>query len=171
MREDDSVGVLNQISYLDGVGGNQSTLSAYFIPSNSVDPLTDSQTLNFGSEKSEYSRTNYDKSLFSTYYKNYIVDTFSENRRISKFQAYLPLSIISKLKLQDKIIVFNNLYKINTISTNLQNGLSTFELINEVTNFTISALANPQDEARTIDNDTTTADTTLVRADNALQRI
>ena len=171
MREDDSVGVLNQISYLDDVGGNQSTLSAYFIPSNSVDPLTDSQTLNFGSEKSEYSRTNYDKSLFSTYYKNYIVDTFSENRRISKFQAYLPLSIISKLKLQDKIIVFNNLYKINTISTNLQNGLSTFELINEVTNFTISALANPQDEARTIDNDTTTADTTLVRADNALQRI
>ena len=53
----------------------------------------------------------------------------------------------------------------------MQNGLSTFELINEVTNFTISALANPQDEARTIDNDTTTADTTLVRADNALQRI
>ena len=171
MREDDSVGVLNPISYLDGVGGNQSTLNAYFIPSNSVDPLTDTQTLNFGSEKSEYARTNYDKSLFSTYYKNYIVDTFSENRRLSKFQAYLPLSIISQLKLQDKIIVFNNLYKINTISTNLQNGLSTFELINEVTNFTISALANPQDEARTIDKDTTTADTTLVRADNAIQKI
>ena len=171
MREDDTVGVLNPISYLDGVGGNQSTLNAYYIPSNSVNPLTDTQTLNFGSEKSEYARINYDKSLFSTYYKNYIVDTFSENRRLSKFQAYLPLSIISKLKLQDKIIVFNNLYKINTISTNLQNGLSTFELINEVTNFTISALANPQDEARTIDNDTTTADTTLVRADNALQRI
>jgi len=171
MREDDSFGVLNPISYLDNVGGNQSTLNAYFVPSNSVDPLTSTQTLNFGSEKSEYARVNYDKSLFSTYYKNYIVDTFSENRRISKFKAYLPLSIISKLKLQDKIIVFNNLYKINTISTNLQNGLSTFELINEVTNFTISALANPQDQARTIDDDFTTADSTLVRADNALQRI
>ena len=171
MREDDSVGVLNQISYLDGVGGNQSTLSAYFIPSNSVDPLTDTQTLNFGSEKSEYARTNYDKSLFSTYYKTYIVDTFSKSRRLSKFKAYLPLTIISKLKLQDKIIVFNNLYKINTISTNLQNGLSTFELINEVTDFTVSATANQESEARTADNTTITADTTEVRASLGLLRI
>ena len=171
MREDASYGVLNQISYLDGVGGNQSTLSAYFIPSNSVDPLTDTQTLNFGSEKSEYARTNYDKSLFSTYYKNYIVDTFSQSRRLSKFKAYLPLTIISKLKLQDKIIVFNNLYKINTISTNLQNGLSTFELINEVTDFTVSATANQESEARTADNTTITADTTEVRASLGLLRI
>ena len=171
MREDDSVGVLNSISFLDGVDGNQSTLNAYFVPSNSVDPLTDTQTLNFGSEKSEYSRTNYNKSLFNTYYKNYIVDTFSENRRISKFQAYLPLSIISKLKLQDKIIVFNNLYKINTISTNLQSGLSTFELINEVTNFTISATANPESGARTADTTTITADTILIRASLGLLRI
>ena len=171
MREDDSVGVLNQISYLDGVGGNQSTLSAYFIPSNSVDPLTDTQTLNFGSEKSEYARTNYDKSLFSTYYKTYIVDTFSESRRLSKFKAYLPLTIISKLKLQDKIIVFNNLYKINTISTNLQNGLSTFELINEVTDFTVSATANQESESRTADTTRITADTTEVRASLGLLRI
>ena len=171
MREDDSVGVLNQISYLDGVGGNQSTLSAYFIPSNSVDPLTDTQTLNFGSEKSEYARTNYDKSLFSTYYKTYIVDTFSQSRRLSKFQAYLPLTIISKLKLQDKIIVFNNLYKINTISTNLQNGLSTFELINEVTDFTVSATANQESESRTADTTRITADTTEVRASLGLLRI
>ena len=171
MREDDSVGVLNQISYLDGVGGNQSTLSAYFIPSNSVDPLTDTQTLNFGSEKSEYARTNYDKSLFSTYYKTYIVDTFSQSRRLSKFKAYLPLTIISKLKLQDKIIVFNNLYKINTISTNLQNGLSTFELINEVTDFTVSATANQESESRTADTTRITADTTEVRASLGLLRI
>ena len=171
MREDDSVGVLNQISYLDGVGGNQSTLSAYFIPSNSVDPLTDTQTLNFGSEKSEYARTNYDKSLFSTYYKTYIVDTFSKSRRLSKFKAYLPLTIISKLKLQDKIIVFNNLYKINTISTNLQNGLSTFELINEVTDFTVSATANQESESRTADTTRITADTTEVRASLGLLRI
>lgn len=171
MREDASYGVLNQISYLDGVGGNQSTLSAYFIPSNSVDPLTDTQTLNFGSEKSEYARTNYDKSLFSTYYKTYIVDTFSQSRRLSKFKAYLPLTIISKLKLQDKIIVFNNLYKINTISTNLQNGLSTFELINEVTDFTVSATANQESEARTADTTRITADTTEVRASLGLLRI
>lgn len=171
MREDDSVGVLNPISFLDGVGGNQSTLNAYYIPSNSVDPLTDSKTLNFGSEKNEYLRTNADKSLFDTYYKNYIVDTFSENRRISKFKAYLPLKVISNLKLQDRIIVFNNLYKINTISTNFENGLSSLELINEVSEFTVSAVANQKDEARTIDNSTVTADTTEVRADNGLQRI
>jgi len=67
--------------------------------------------------------------------------------------------------------VFNNLYKINTISTNLQNGLSTFELINEVTDFTVSATANQESEARTADNTTITADTTEVRASLGLLRI
>ena len=171
MREDASYGVLNQISYMDAVDGNASTISAYFIPSNSVDPLTDTQTLNFGSEKSEYARTNYDKSLFSTYYKNYIVDTFSQSRRLSKFQAYLPLTTFSKLNLQDKIVVFNNLYKINTISTNLQTGLSALELINEVTDFTVSATANQESEARTADSTRVVADTTEVRASLGLQRI
>ena len=81
------------------------------------------------------------------------------------------MSVISKLGLEDKIIVFDNLYKINTITTNFQNGLSSFELINETLDFTATANDNIRDEAETIDNSTVTVDTTLVTADNGIRTI
>jgi len=81
------------------------------------------------------------------------------------------MSVISNLKLEDKIIVFSNLYKINTLTTNFATGLSSFELINETIDFTSTANQNSSDEARTIDTSSVTADSTLVRADNAIQRI
>ena len=81
------------------------------------------------------------------------------------------MSVISKLGLEDKIIVFDNLYKINSVTTNFQNGLSSFELINETLDFTASANDNIRDEAETIDNSTVTVDTTLVTADNGIRTI
>ena len=67
--------------------------------------------------------------------------------------------------------MFDNLYKINTITTNFQNGLSSFELINETLDFTATANDNIRDEAETIDNSTVTVDTTLVTADNGIRTI
>ena len=81
------------------------------------------------------------------------------------------MSVISKLGLEDKIIVFDNLYKINSVTTNFQNGLSSFELINETLDFTASANDNIRDEAETIDNSTVTVDTILVTADNGIRTI
>ena len=81
------------------------------------------------------------------------------------------MSVISNLKLEDKIIVFSNLYKINTLTTNFATGLSSFELINETIDFKVKANQNDSDEARTIDGSGITADSTLVKADNAIQRI
>ena len=127
--------------------------------------------INFGAEQSEWLATNFDKSLYKTHYDTYIKGAFSQSRRLSKFRAYVPMSVISKLGLEDKIIVFDNLYKINTVTTNFQNGLSSFELINETLDFTATANDNIRDEAETIDNSTVTVDTTLVTADNGIRTI
>ena len=81
------------------------------------------------------------------------------------------MSVISNLGLENKIIVFDNLYKINAVTTNFQNGLSSFELINETLDFTATANDNIRDEAETIDNSTVTVDTTLVTADNGIRTI
>ena len=71
--------------------------------------------------------------------------------------------------------MFNNLYKINTIKHQPTKWIyQRLNLINEVTlDFTISAISiYPQDECKKLvdSTNTTTADTTLVRADNALQK-
>lgn len=152
-------------------GGSVTSIDDYFIPSNQVDPTQESQSINFGSQVSEYTRTSVDASLFSTYYKTYILDTFNQRRRISKYKAYLPISVISELKLQDKIQIFNNLYKINTISTNFENGLTDLELINEVADFTLPFTTFDNDIPVLVSDDSLTADNTVIRASNSIERI
>ena len=159
------------ISFLSVAGGTAASIPKYFVPSNSVKVNEDSNTINFGSEQSEWTATNFDKSLYKTHYDTFIKGAFNQSRRLSKFKAYVPMSVISNLKLEDKIIVFNNLYKINTLTTNFATGLSSFELINETIDFTTTATQNSSDQAKTIDGSGITADSTLVRADNAIQRI
>lgn len=147
----------------------QEGITTYYIPSNAIDPTTSSQSINFSAELSEYTGSIFRDSLFKTYYNTYITDTFNINRRLSKFKAYLPLKVLLNLKLQDKLIVFTNLYKINSLKTNFETGLSELELINEVKDFEIPV--NVSDLAKTIDSDFATADTTLVTADNDIETI
>ena len=85
-------------------------------------------------------------------------------RRLSKFKAYLPISIISNLKLQDIIVVFTNSYKINTISTNFETGLSNLELINVVSEVILAV--DDSDGAKTIDRSPVSIDSMNVTIDN-----
>lgn len=135
----------------------------YHIPSNAVNISSPSQTINFSAELNEYTGEVFPKSLFDTFYKNYIVDTFNINRRLSKFKAFLPLTIIQNIKLQDKVIIFNSLYRINTLVTNFETGVSELELINEVSDFNV--ITNENDLAKTIDTSIVTIDSNKVTAD------
>tara|TARA_R110000803_G_scaffold183399_1_gene245740 strand:+ start:1536 stop:3677 length:2142 start_codon:yes stop_codon:yes gene_type:complete len=159
------------VSFLSVAGGTAASIPKYFVPSNSVKVKEDSNTINFGAEQSEWLATNFDKSLYKTHYDNFIKGAFSKSRRLSKFKAYVPMSVISNLKLEDKIIVFSNLYKINTLTTNFATGLSSFELINETIDFKVTANQNDSDQGRTVDSTILTVDSTLVTVDNAIQRI
>ena len=137
-------------------------ITDYYIPSNSVD-ITDSQNINFKAEFNEYAGTVFEDTLFETYYSNYIGDTFDQKRRLSKFKAYLPLRILLNLTLADRVIIFDKIYKINEITTNLATGLSDLELINEVSDFVIEN----QDKylADTVDKRFLTVDSTNVTVD------
>ena len=100
-----------------------------FIPSNSLE-LTDSNNLNFNSEFNEYGLVPYSKTLFDQYYKNYVKEIFDPQRRLTSTSAYLPLSMLMNLSLADDIRIFDNLYRINKITTNFETTKSQLELIN-----------------------------------------
>lgn len=102
------------------------------------------QNLNFNEEYDEYSRQVNEKTLFKKYYENYVKDMFDVRKRLTTVKAYLPLEIAIKLNLADKIIVFDDIYRINKISTNFETNLSTIELNNifeEVTYKTLVPVA------------------------------
>ena len=109
--------------------------TAYAIPSNSlsITTFTGGQNINFNNEINEYTRTNsFTNTLFLTYHSEYIIDVFNPRRRITQVNAYLPLRILFDFKLNDTFEISSQKYIINSITTNLQNGKSSIELLNKV---------------------------------------
>ena len=109
-----------------------SRIVSYWIPSNSrsIDPSVSTESLNFRAEVNEYAATVFSDTLFSKYYRKYISETFHPSRRLTKLKARLPMSFLLNYELNDLVIVFTRVYRINSIQTNLSTGISNLELIN-----------------------------------------
>jgi len=160
-----SVRVIN----LDG-SANATAVSGVYMPSNSTGILnvfgtSFYQTLNFNAEYEEYSRQVNQTTLFETYYKGYVDDMFDKRKRLTTVKAYLPLELLVKLNLADKIIVFDDIYRINKITTNFETNLSTLELTNifeEVTYKTIKYVAQ---NCLTVDTSKTQTDNNILTVD------
>ena len=111
--------------------GNLTTSSTYIIPSNTTDLSVNAQTLNFRSELDEYNNEELVNTLFNSYYKTYISDVFDSKNRLTKISAFLPAKLLIKLTLADRLIINEKKYKINSITTNMKNGKSEIELLND----------------------------------------
>lgn len=110
------------------------TITQYIRPANTLTTTlgTNLQTIHFGEESDEYFAQANPNSLFKTYYFNYIIPIYNEKSRLSKFQAILPIDIVIKMKLNDKLVLSGKSYKINKINMNINTGKADLELINEV---------------------------------------
>ncbi len=116
------------------------SLTAYWMPHNANELGTASTApafnLNFGSEINSYTLTDYggnNNSLFQKFYENYIVRVFNTRTRIFKYKAILPLKFLLTYSLADKVFVNGRAFTINKITTKLQTGESSLELLNEPT--------------------------------------
>ena len=121
------------ISFQDDLSGTHSQLTSYYIPSNSLSTSSSTSTknLNFYLEINEYSLdTDFTGTLFQENYLTYIQDIFNSKRRLTKLKAYLPLKIIYKLNMNDRVVINNQSYTINNLTTNLITGESSIELLN-----------------------------------------
>lgn len=115
-----------------GIGGLKPALikkTQYYIPSNSTG-TTDSECINFKAELNEYAGQIFTNTLYDRYYKKYISEIFDAQKRLTKLDAYLPLKILLNYSLADKFSINGQGYKINSITTNLETGLSQLELLN-----------------------------------------
>ncbi len=115
-------------------------LTSYWMPHNANELGTASTApafnLNFGSEINSYTLTDYggnNNSLFQKFYENYIVRVFNTKTRIFKYKAILPLKFLLTYSLADKVFVNGRAFTINKITTKLQTGESSLELLNEPT--------------------------------------
>ena len=104
------------------------------MPSNTLNfdsSPTDLDSIHFNEYPSEYTGIEYTDSLFEKYYKNYIKDVFEPINRLIKVKAYLPIKILQKLKMNDRIVINDRQHRINKITSNLKTGESQIELLND----------------------------------------
>ena len=89
--------------------------------------------LNFGEEADEWEQTQPSQStnLFESEYYDYVETVFDPNSRMFKYTAYLPLSILLNYNLNDKFIIANKSFRINSIKTNLLTNKTDLELYNK----------------------------------------
>jgi len=118
--------------------GSRTTVNNYWMPHNANELGSTSTApafnLNFGSEINSYTLTDYggsNNSLFQKFYQTYIQRVFNTKTRIFKYKAVLPLKFLLTYSLADKVFISGRAFTINKITTDLQTGRSTLELLNE----------------------------------------
>lgn len=87
---------------------------------------------NFAPETSSYWLTPIQQSIFATYYFPYLTNLFNPKNRLTTIKANLPVSILTGLQLNDRLIIRDKRYIINEMKTNLVTGETTFQLLNDL---------------------------------------
>ena len=114
---------------------NYNRPSQIYVQSNGV-VSSGSSSLNFGVEADEFFLEPKGTNLFAKYYADYIIGVFDRQGRILTVDAYLPLHIILNYNLNDRFVIANKVYRINSIKTNLLTNKSKLELYSSTESIT-----------------------------------
>lgn len=88
-------------------------------------------SLNFGNEVSSWYLVNAPKGLYKRHYEQYIANLYNQKTRVLKAKAKLEPQNLTNLRLNNRIIIRDNRYIINSFTTDLTSGETSFELIND----------------------------------------
>ena len=106
------------------------SLSTIYCPLQVVTDAGVDYQLNFNNELDLEGNATTD-GLYSLQYQDYISNIYNPQSRIIKITAMLPDSILLQYNLNDRFIIHNRRYLINSIKTNLMTGKSELELITD----------------------------------------
>jgi len=86
-------------------------------------------TLNFAPDISTMLNEPVQQTLFGTYYFSYLYNLYNLKQRIVKVKTILPISLLTGLQLNDRLLIRDKRYIINSMQSNLTTGEVNFELI------------------------------------------
>jgi len=88
-------------------------------------------TLNFGEEISSFYLVNNPNTIYSLYYRDYLVNLYNPKNRLVKVKTILPISLLTQLQLNDRSIIRDKRYMINEMQSDLTTGDVSFTLISD----------------------------------------
>lgn len=93
---------------------------------------TDTFSLNFPEQQSTLTNELITNSLYNEYYQAYLTNIFNYRARLIKVSAILPISVLTSLKLNNRVIIRDKRYIINSFTTDLTTGEASFELLTDL---------------------------------------
>jgi hypothetical protein len=122
------------MAFIDDTNTKTQISSAINIPSHTMTLEDVEFSTVFGSEFSEWNGEIITNSLYNLYYDDYINAIFNIKRRSFTFTAFLPVDIMTKLKLNDVLKIKEDYYRIDNYNLNLLTGEVKLNLINSFDN-------------------------------------
>ena len=92
---------------------------------------TNTYSLNFNIQQSTLTNEVITNSLYNQYYENYLANIFDSKARLIKVSGILPTSLLTTIKLNDRLVIRDKRYLINTFTTDLTTGEVQFELLTD----------------------------------------
>ena len=125
-------------------GGGHSTVTSYTPLGQDLIYNTTNYTLNFAPETSSLLSTPIQNTLFANYYFSYLYNLYNLKQRLLNVKARLPVSLLTGLQLNDRLVIRDRRYIINEIKTNLTTGDADLQLILDFRPIVNSTNPNPK---------------------------
>ena len=88
-------------------------------------------SLNFAAEISSFYNVVNENTIYALYYRDYLVNLNNPKNRLVKVKTILPVSLLTQLQLNDRLIIRDKRYLINEMQSDLTTGDVDFTLIND----------------------------------------
>jgi hypothetical protein len=123
--------LVKHIRYTDPVTGNRSSHNYTMFGQDYRATTSVDYSLNFAPETSTYHLYPIQQSLFATYYYQYLANLYNVKNRLTTYKTILPISLLTGLRLNDRVIIRDKRYIINDMNCNLVSGEVTLRLLND----------------------------------------
>lgn len=125
-----SVGSSFPISILDATG-TANEINGYINMPNHSNANSEGNAFLFSREVNEFDGNVMGNNLYTNYHQKYVENLFNIKRRDFDFNSKnIPLSILTKLSLNDLIVIKDNNYRVNKYDLNLVTGEAKYQLFN-----------------------------------------
>ena len=124
-------GTLTATSFKINDESSTTTASAYNVFGQDTNISSINWTINFGAEQSSFTNLIETNTLYANYYDDYITNIFSIKARILSIRAMMPIPFLTALKLNDRVVIRDKRYTINSYTTDLTTGEVSLELLND----------------------------------------
>jgi hypothetical protein len=139
----------HDIRFYNGV--NYDNIDSYMLFGQDLTYQNTKYSLNFGADNSIIHLETINNGLYATYYFPYLSNLFDLKQRLVTVKTVLPISLLTSLRLNDRLIIRDKRYIINEMKSNLTTGEVNFSLYLDFRPLIAQEPINPDSSAQCLD--------------------